>query len=139
MSGQELFDTGLNEIKLKNDEYKVIDEHYRRKLRMENAGENKLLEEILKFKKYKIYFEYTPVDGSELNGVGERAFATGYGRLLRYLNAGDSDFEDVNMGHGVTKTDFFWRWRVTIWGRKRFVKPGIIMTRKYRRGGAVGL
>lgn len=75
------FDTGLNKLKVEDGQYdeidkfvlelnvkgydtRVIDEHYRRKLRMENARKNKLLEEILKFKKFKIYFEYTPVDGS---------------------------------------------------------------------------
>ena len=37
----------------------------------------------------------------------ERAFATGYGRLLRYLNAGVSDFEDLYVGRGITETGFF--------------------------------
>ena len=37
----------------------------------------------------------------------ERAFATGYGQTLRYLNAGVSDFEDLYLGHGVTKTGLF--------------------------------
>ena len=69
----------LLELKVKGYDTKVIDVHYRRKLRMDNTGENKKLEEILKFKHFKIYFEYTPVDGPEFNGVVERAFATGYG------------------------------------------------------------
>ena len=41
----------LLELKVKGYETKAIDVHYRRKLRMDNAGENKKLEEILKFKK----------------------------------------------------------------------------------------
>ena len=69
----------LLELKVKGYGTKVIDVHYRRKLRMDNAGENKKLEEILKLKKFEIYFEYTPIDGPELNGVVDRAFATGYG------------------------------------------------------------
>ena len=40
----------LLELKVKGYETKVIDVHYRRKLRMDNAGENKNLEEILKYK-----------------------------------------------------------------------------------------
>ena len=36
--------------------------------------------------KIKIYFEYTPVDGPEFNGVVERAFATGYGQVRAMLN-----------------------------------------------------
>ena len=32
---------------------------------------------------------------------------------LRYLNAGDSDFEDLDVGHMVNETGFFRRWRVT--------------------------
>ena len=65
------------------------------------------MEKFLKFKKIKIYFEYTTVDGSELKGVVERAFETGYGQLLRYLNAGDSVFENLYVGHRVTKTGLF--------------------------------
>ena len=37
----------------------------------------------------------------------KRAFTTGYGRPLRYINAGDKDFEDVVVGHGVTETGLF--------------------------------
>ena len=55
---------------------------------MDNAGENKKLEEILKLKKLNIYFEYTPFDGADFNGVVERAFATGYGRVQAMLNGG---------------------------------------------------
>ena len=39
------------ELKVKGYDTKVIDVHYRRKLRMDNAGKNKKLEEILKLKK----------------------------------------------------------------------------------------
>ena len=69
----------LLELKVRGYETKFIDVHYRRKLRMDNSGENKKLKEILTLKKIKIYFEYTPVDGPEFNGVVERAFTTGYG------------------------------------------------------------
>ena len=137
--GQEFFDTGLNELKLKNAVYKVIDEHYRRKLRMENAGKSKKLEKFLKFKKFNIYFEYTTVDGSEFKGVVERAFETGYGRLLRYLNAGDSVFENLYVGHRVTETGLFLAVESDYLGLKTFMKPGNIMTQRYRRGGSGGL
>ena len=40
----------LLELKVKGCETKVIDVHYRSKLKMDNAGENKKLEEILKLK-----------------------------------------------------------------------------------------
>ena len=60
---KKFFDTGLNKLKVKGYDTRVIDVNYRRKLRLENTGENKKLEEILKFKKFKIYFEYNPVNG----------------------------------------------------------------------------
>ena len=72
-------DKFLLELKLKDYNTEVIDVNYRRNLRLENASEDKKLEKILKFKKSKGYFEYTPVNGSEFKGVVERAFATGYG------------------------------------------------------------
>ena len=46
---------------------------------MDNAVENKRLEEILKEKSFNLKFEYTPVDRPEYNGVVEGAFATMYG------------------------------------------------------------
>ena len=69
------------EMKVKGYDTKVIDVLFRKTLRMDNAGENKKLEKILKLKGFDIYFEYTPVDGPEFNGVVERAFATIYGRV----------------------------------------------------------
>ena len=70
VSEEELFDKGLNtfkvedaqydviekfllELKVKGYETKVIDVHYSRKLRMDNAGENKKFEEIIKLKNLK--------------------------------------------------------------------------------------
>ena len=41
----------LLDLKVKGYETKVIELHYRRKLRMDNAGKNKKLGEILKLKK----------------------------------------------------------------------------------------
>ena len=73
------------EVRLGHETY-VIDVNYRRKLRMDNAGENKKLEEILKLNNFKIYFEYTHVDDPEFNSVVERKFSTGYGRVRAMLN-----------------------------------------------------
>ena len=58
-----------------------------RKIRLDNSGENKRLEEILKGKGINLKFEYTPVDGPEYNGVVECSFATMYGRVRVILNA----------------------------------------------------
>ena len=55
---------------------------------MDNSGKNKKLEEILKLKNFNIYFEYTPVNGPEFNGVVDREFAIGYRQVRAMCNGG---------------------------------------------------
>ena len=57
-----------------------------KKIRCDNAGENKKLEEKIIESELKIDFEYTPVGTPQHNGVVERAFATLYGRVRAMFN-----------------------------------------------------
>ena len=83
-------------LKKKSDQYEVIEKLFqglkargfvtknidvlvRRKIRLDNAGENKRLDIILKKKGFDFKFKYTPVDGPKYNGLVERAFAIMYG------------------------------------------------------------
>ena len=74
-------DKFLRVLKDRGFDIKNIDVLVRRKIRLDNAGENKSLEEILKGKGSNLKFEYTPVEGPEYNGVVERDFVTMYGRV----------------------------------------------------------
>ena len=80
----------LRGFKAREFETKNINVLVRRKIRLDNAGENKRLEEILKEKGFDLKFEYTPVDRPKYNGVVERDFAKMYGRVRAMLNAGGS-------------------------------------------------
>ena len=66
----------------------MIDFLGRVKLRMDNLGENKKLQKILKDKNLNVSVEFTPRDTPQYNTVVERAFATLYGRIRAMLNGG---------------------------------------------------
>ena len=57
-----------------------------KKIRCNNAGENKKLEENVIDKNMKITFEYTAAGTPQQNRVAERAFATLYSRVRAMLN-----------------------------------------------------
>jgi len=56
-------------------------------IRGDNAGENKMLEQLCIKKKRAIKFEYTPRDSPQYNGKVERNFATLWNRVRSDLNA----------------------------------------------------
>ena len=56
------------------------------KIRYNNAGENKKLEENVVDEIMKITFEYTAAGTPQQNGVAERYFATLYDRVRAMLN-----------------------------------------------------
>jgi len=56
-------------------------------IRLDNAGENKALEQLCARKKRNIDFEYTPRDSPQYNGTVERKFATLWARVRSDLNA----------------------------------------------------
>ena len=58
-----------------------------RYIRGDNAGENKMLEQLCIKKKRGIEFEYTPRDSPQYNGKVERKFATLWNRVRSDLNA----------------------------------------------------
>lgn len=55
--------------------------------RFDNAGENKMTEELFRNNNMGIEFEYTARETPQQNGVVERAFGTLYGRVRAMLNA----------------------------------------------------
>ena len=61
----EVIEKFLRGLKARGFETKKIDALVRRKIRLDNAGENKSLEIILKEKGFDLKFEYTPVDRPE--------------------------------------------------------------------------
>ena len=59
----EVIEKFLRGLKARGFETKNIDVLVLRKIRLDNAGENKRLEIILKDKGFDLKLEYTPVDG----------------------------------------------------------------------------
>ena len=84
----EVIEKFLRGLKAREFETKNIDVLVWRKIRLDNAGENKRLEIILKEKGFNLKIKYTPVDGPKYNVVVECAFSTMYGRVRAMLNAG---------------------------------------------------
>ena len=56
-------------------------------IRLDNAGENKALEQLCARKRRNFDFEYTPRDSPQYNGKVERKFATLWSRVRSDLNA----------------------------------------------------
>ena len=56
------------------------------KIRCDNAGENKMLKELIDNESWGVKMEYTAPGTPQQNGVVERAFATLYGRVRAMLN-----------------------------------------------------
>jgi len=71
---------------------KLVAQNYKVKyLRCDNAGENKMTDELLKKKGIHVEFEYTSPNTPQHNGKVERKFATLYGRIRAMLNAAGLD------------------------------------------------
>ena len=57
-----------------------------KKIRCDNAGENKALQKLCMEKGLGITFQFTAPNTPQQNGVVERSFATSYGRMRAILN-----------------------------------------------------
>ena len=67
-------------------------------IRLDNAGENKALEQLCARKKRNVDFEYTPRDSPQYNGKVEQKFATLWARVRSDLNA-DRKSTRLNSSH----------------------------------------
>ena len=86
-SKDEQYDVLINFIKkLKRKGVSVSNVIFVKKLRMDNAGENKKFNKILESENLDIDVEFTPVDSPKYNAVVERGFGTLYGRVRATLN-----------------------------------------------------
>ena len=100
---EQIFDTGLKTIKEEDDEYDketyFKEEKTSDNLSQESEGSSRTV------RLARNQEELDSIDRSTRDFMKLETFNKQ--DSLCYLNAGDSDFEDLDMGHVVTETDFF--------------------------------